>query len=137
MKQLIRPWGSPIRRAREKTAIVVFALAVAACGGSKSNAESPTGGAGEPMVDPTVPSWTPPSCATYQKAVTQAIACDAIEQATRDSIQQAYDEASAAWKAEADASAERVAEVSASCTTSAESVQAELTGKCGPATEAP
>ena len=119
-----------------KNLILGFALVVAACGGSKKEAENPVGGPGEPMVDPTLPSWAPPSCATYQKAVTQAIACDAIEQATRDSIQSTYDTAAAGWKAENDANAERVAEIDASCTSSAESVQAEITGKCGPATEA-
>jgi hypothetical protein len=116
-----------------KNLIVVFALLVAACGGSKSAAESPTGGPGEPTVDPTLPSWAPPSCAAYQKAVVQAINCEAIDQTKRDEIQQKYDEASAAWATQ-DAESSSVEEVDAQCTSGTESVQAETAGNCGPST---
>ncbi len=118
-----------------KNLLVVFALVAAACGSSKSTAQSPTGGEGEPVVDPTMPSWAPASCSAYQKAVVQATACQAIEQGKRDEIQQAYDTASASWKAEQDATPARIEEVAAACSSSAESVQAETAGKCGPTTE--
>ncbi|MDQ3370734.1 MAG: hypothetical protein M3680_35400 [Myxococcota bacterium] len=118
-----------------KNLLVVFALVIAACGGSKSTAQSPTGGPGDPAVDPTMPSWAPPSCSAYQKAVVQATACQAVEQTKRDEIQQAYDTASASWKAEQDATPERIEEVAAACASSAESVRAETVGNCGPTSE--
>ncbi len=131
-----------------KNLLVVFAVvitATAACGGkSKSNSE--TGGSTEPMgvgsgegeaaLDPTMPSWMPASCTAYHKAVTQAITCETIEQAKRDEIKAKYDAAAASWKAEQDASKERVAEVDTFCTSGADSVKADTAGKCvAPATK--
>ncbi len=110
-------------------------LVFAACGGSKAAPQSPTGGPGEPMVDPTMPSWVPASCNAYHKAVVEALSCDAIEQGKRDEIRQAFDAASTTWKAEQDATPARVEEVGAACTSSGESVRAEITGKCLPASK--
>lgn len=107
-------------------------LAVAACGGSSKDSNSPVGGPGEPAIDPTLPSWAPPSCTTYQKAVFQAINCTAVDQGKRDEIQTAYNRDSESWKAETDANAARVEEVSASCTASSESVRATLGDQCSP-----
>jgi hypothetical protein len=120
-----------------------FVFFVAACGGSKSNQpDTTTGGGGtgggdEATVDPTIPSWSPASCAGYQKAVSQAIACDAMDQGERDQIQATYDQDSASWKAEQDATPERIAEVESDCTTKTDAIRTSLEGKCGPATEAP
>ena len=110
--------------------LVVSALLLAACG-SKSNAStSPTGGEGEPIVDPTIPSWAPKSCNAYHKAVVQALECEAIDQGKRDEIRTAFDTSSATWKAEKDASAARIEEVRVMCVNSTESVQADTVGKC-------
>ncbi len=119
---------------------IAFVLLVAACGGSKSNQPDTTmGGAGsadEAAVDPTIPSWSPKSCADYQKAVTQAIACDAMDQGERDQIQTTYDQDSTSWKAEQDATPERISAVETDCTDKTAAIRTALEGKCGPATEA-
>ncbi len=112
------------------TKLLLLVVALAACGGSKKADTSPVGGPGEPAIDPTVPSWAPASCTTYQKAVFQAINCDAMEQGKRDEIQTAYNSASESWKAENDADAARIAEVDASCTSSAESVRSAIGDLC-------
>jgi len=110
--------------------LVVSILLFAACG-SKSNANtSPTGGPGEPLVDPTLPSWAPKTCVDYHKAVVQALDCDAIDQGKRDEIKAAYESSSTAWKAEGDASAARVDEIGTSCASTAASVRAESAGTC-------
>jgi hypothetical protein len=108
----------------------VLLLSLAACGSKSKAADSPVGGPGEPAIDPTLPSWAPPSCTTYQKAVFQAINCDAIEQGKRDEIQTTYNTASSGWKAETEADAARIAEVETTCTASADAVKAEIDGKC-------
>jgi hypothetical protein len=110
--------------------LAMLLLSLAACGGSKPKDNSPVGGPGEPMIDPTVPSWAPASCTTYQKAVFQAINCDAMEKDKRDEIQTTYNSASESWKAEKDADAARIAEVDASCTSNAESVRASIGDLC-------
>jgi hypothetical protein len=110
--------------------IAVVVLSLAACGSKSKAAESPVGGPGEPAIDPTLPSWAPASCTTYQKAVFQAITCEAIDHGKRDEMQQTYNAASTGWKAEQDADAARIAEVDATCTSSADSVKAEIDGKC-------
>lgn len=111
------------------TKLLVLVIALAACGGSKKDT-SPVGGPGEPAIDPTLPSWMPASCTTYQKAVFQAINCDAMEQGTRDEIQTTYNSSSESWKAENDADAARIAEVDAGCTSSAESVRTAIGDLC-------
>ena len=110
--------------------LVVSALLLAGCGSKSKQDTSPTGGTGEPMVDPTLPSWAPKSCNAYHKAVVQALECEAIDQGKRDEIGAAFDSSSAAWKAETDASAARIEEIGGVCLTSSESVQAEIAGKC-------
>ncbi|MDB4962233.1 MAG: hypothetical protein JWP01_2232 [Myxococcales bacterium] len=110
--------------------LAVLLLSLGACGSKSKAAESPVGGPGEPAIDPTLPSWAPASCTTYQKAVFQAISCEAIDQGKRDEIQTTYNTASTGWKAESDADTARIAEVEATCTASADSVKVEIEGKC-------
>ncbi|MBA3398038.1 MAG: hypothetical protein H0T89_35765 [Deltaproteobacteria bacterium] len=124
--------------------LLVFTVVIAAataCGGkSKSSGGStePMGvgsGEGEVALDPTMPSWMPASCTAYHKAVSQAITCETIEQAKRDEIKAKYDTAATSWKAEQDASKERIAEIDTFCTSGADSVKADTAGNCvGPAT---
>ncbi len=119
-----------------KHLILASILMVAACGGSKAkNTEVANGGMGSAAVDPTIPSWAPKSCVAYAEAVTQAIGCEDIEKAKRDAVEETYEGALASWKAEQNATAERIAEVDKSCTSSTESVKAEITGHCVPATK--
>jgi len=103
---------------------------LAACGGKSSTTQSPTGGAGEPTVDPTVPSWLPQSCLAYHKAVVQAIDCQAVDQGKRDEIRTTFDATSASWKAEAEADKAKVDEIGATCTTATESVRTDIGEKC-------
>jgi hypothetical protein len=105
-------------------------LTFAACGGNSTAAEKPTGGAGEPMVDPTVPSWLPDSCVAYHRAVVQAIDCEAVEQGKRDEIQTTFDATSASWKAEPEADKAKIDEIGATCVTATESVRADIGEKC-------
>src|SRR3990167_3544595 len=89
-----------------------------------------TGGAGQPSVDPTIPSWAPKSCEAYHKAVVQALECNAIDKTKRDQIQQAYGDASLAWKAEKDGTPAKIEQVAAACERSTASVQSDTAGKC-------
>lgn len=89
-----------------------------------------TGGAGQPSVDPTIPSWAPKSCVAYHKAVVQALECNAIDKTKRDQIQQAYGDASSGWKAEKDGTPARIEQVDAACERSTASVQSDTDGKC-------
>lgn len=100
------------------------------CGGSSKSTESPTGGPGEPTVDPTVPSWLPESCIAYHKAVVQAINCEAVEQTKRDEIKATFDATSVSWKNEPSADRERVEEIGATCTETTASVRADIGESC-------
>lgn len=111
--------------------LVVLVVALAACGGSKKDT-SPVGGPGEPAIDPTLPSWAPASCTAYQKAVFQAINCDAVDKGKRDEIQTAYNSASESWKVEGEADAAKIEEVNQTCTSSTESVRAAIGDQCTP-----
>jgi hypothetical protein len=112
--------------------LVLIVGALTACGGSNKDTNSPVGGPGEPAIDPTLPSWAPASCTAYQKAVFQAINCQAVEQGTRDEIQTSYNADSESWKAETDADAARIEEVNVSCTSKSESVRAAIGEQCTP-----
>ncbi len=117
-----------------KNLLLVSALLLVACGGgsksTKTAENAPTGGPGEPAVDPTVPSWAPKSCIAYHKVVVQALECQAIEQGKRDSIKTKYDADAAAWQAMTDAEPGKIAEVGTACEGETTTVQAEITGKC-------
>jgi len=115
-----------------KTLLASILLTLAACGGSNSStaAQSPTGGTGEPSVDPTVPSWLPESCLAYHKAVVQAVDCQAVDQRKRDEIQNTFGATSASWKAEQHTDKAKVDEIGATCTTATESVRADIGAKC-------
>jgi hypothetical protein len=89
-----------------------------------------TGGPGEPSVDPTIPSWAPKSCIAYHKAVVEALECAAIAQGKRDLIQKAFGTASEGWKAETNATPERIEQVRTGCERDTESVHADTEGKC-------
>lgn len=112
-----------------KTLFASILLVLAACGGS-SKSSTPTQRTSESTVDPTVPSWLPPSCIAYHRAVVQAIDCQAVEQSTRDRIKTTFDETSVSWKAEDQANAARVDEIGATCTTATDSVRADIADKC-------
>jgi hypothetical protein len=105
-------------------------LVVCACGGASKSSTGAQRPADEASVDPTVPSWLPPSCIAYHKAVVQAIDCQAVDQTKRDNIKNTFDATSVSWKAEQNADKARVDEIGATCTTSTESVRADIADKC-------
>jgi len=108
---------------------IALVVALVACGGSKKDT-NPVGGPGEPAIDPTLPSWAPASCTTYQKAVFQAINCDAMDKGKRDEIKDSYNAASVNWKQENEADAAKIEEVNASCTSNAETVRVAIGDLC-------
>ncbi|HUS32976.1 MAG TPA: hypothetical protein VMZ53_30950 [Kofleriaceae bacterium] len=126
--------------------LAISALLLSACGGgAKSTTTGPqqnasgethgdtTGGAGQPSMDPTLPSWVPESCVAYHKVAIEAMGCTAIEQSKRDAIQQEYGAASQGWKAEPNADGARVEEIAAACVRSSNAVHADIAGKCAEA----
>ena len=114
-----------------KNLLVAFGLILAACGGSKSASRSAaeTGGAGQPEVDPTMPSWAPQTCIAYHRAVVQAVDCTAVEQGKRDEIRSKFAADSAGWKT-ADATPAKIDEVKGYCETETASVRAAIGTNC-------
>ncbi|MGE0395790.1 MAG: hypothetical protein AB7T06_03605 [Kofleriaceae bacterium] len=112
-----------------KTHFASILLLLIACGGS-SKSSATTQPAGDTEPDPTVPSWLPPSCIAYHKAVVQAIDCQAVEQDTRDRIRTTFDETSVGWKTEDNANEARIDEIAATCSTATDSVRADIADKC-------
>jgi hypothetical protein len=106
---------------------ITLALGIAACGGGHAEPAHPSDPA-----DPTLPSWAPLSCAAYHKAVVQAGACMAIEQATRDSITTKYDAANTSWHALHDAPPGTIDQIQLLCVEDAKYVRAEIGDKCVP-----
>src|SRR4051812_34512859 len=113
-----------------KTLFASILLVVTACGGSPKSSSTTNQQSAESTVDPTVPSWLPPSCIAYHKAVVQAIDCKAVEQEKRDRIKTTFDQTSVSWKAEDNADKARVEQIGATCTTETESVRADIADKC-------
>jgi predicted lipoprotein len=116
-----------------KITLALLILGLAACSHNKPAAgSSPTAvaNADEPVVDPTLPSWAPRSCAAYHTAVVEAQGCSAIAQSTRDSMREKYEAAQASWKAMHDAPQGTIDEIRASCAEEAKAVHAEADGKC-------
>ncbi len=90
--------------------IAFIVLALAACSKDKPSTTPAGGGGGDgdmaangsgdnPGVDPTLPSWAPPSCVQYHKLAIQVGECTAIAQADRDAVTQQYETRQAEWKA--------------------------------------
>lgn len=131
------------------TKLLISALLLAACGGSPTSTSTTpsqpvahqsgetygdtTGGANQPSVDPTLPSWAPKSCVAYHKVTVEAMGCTAIEQSKRDAIQQQYGAASQSWKAMENADQARIDEIAATCVRSSDAVHADIAGNCAEA----
>lgn len=114
-----------------KSLFASILLTLAACGGGSSSSTTANHPTGEPMVDPTVPSWLPASCVAYHKAVVQAIDCQAVDQGTRDQIRSTFDATSTSWKTEEPgADKAKIDEIGARCTTATDSVRTDIGGKC-------
>jgi len=120
-----------------KRLIVISALFLGACSHRSNDATMPSGPSTaasdrdtEPSVDPTLPSWAPPSCKHYHAAVVKLIACEAVPQATRDAAKAKYDADHAKWQAMQEQPQGAIGEVRQSCADDAKAVGEQMTGKC-------
>lgn len=96
-----------------------------------SNTEAAT--ATDPDIDPTLPSWAPPSCRAYHTAVVKLAGCTEVAQAIRDKASAKYDADLKAWHDMKNAQQSDLDQVKASCGDQASSVNAQLTASCAAA----
>ncbi len=108
--------------------LLALALVLAACS-HNSDVKSPSGPTA--MVDPTLPSWAPRSCAAYHVAVVEATDCLEIDQGIRESIKTKYEAANASWRELHDTRQEVIDQISMLCTEDVKYVHAQGEGKCG------
>ena len=120
-----------------KSLIVLSALFLGACSHRSNEPTTPSGPPTaasdtdtEPSVDPTLPSWAPPSCKRYHAAVVRLIECEAVPQATRDAAKAKYDADHAKWQAMQDQPQGAIEEVRQSCADDAKAAREQMTGKC-------
>jgi hypothetical protein len=85
---------------------------------------------GEPPIDPTLPSWAPPSCSHYHRAVLKLISCEAVAQNVRDAAKSKYDADDAKWRAMTDQPQGAIEAVRQSCADAATSARDQLAGRC-------
>lgn len=107
--------------------LLALALVLSACS-HHSDAKSPSGPTG--MVDPTLPSWAPRSCAAYHVAVVEATECMEIDQGTRESIKTKYEAANTSWHDLHDTRQEVIDQISMLCTEDVKFVHEQGAGKC-------
>jgi hypothetical protein len=122
---------------RMKSLIVLSALFLGACSHRSNDATTPSGSSTatsdtdtEPSVDPTLPSWAPPSCKRYHAAVVKLIDCEAVPQATRDAAKAKYDADHTRWQAMQQQPQGAIEEVRQSCADNAKAVRAQMIGTC-------
>jgi hypothetical protein len=84
----------------------------------------------DPGVDPTMPSWAPPSCKGYHAAVVKLSACPDIDQATKDKVSAKYDADNKSWHDMTNATEADLDQVKASCGDERAAVRAQMSGKC-------
>ena len=96
-----------------------------------SNTEAAT--ATDPDVDPTMPSWAPPSCKAYHTAVVKLAGCTDLAQDLRDKVSAKYDADNKAWHNLTNAQQSDLDQVKTSCSEQAASVKAQMTPSCAAA----
>lgn len=125
-----------------KTLIASLLFAsVAACSHHEAEPASPTmtspnteaATATDPDVDPTMPSWAPPSCKAYHTAVVKLAGCTDLAQDLRDKVSAKYDADNKAWHNLTNAQQSDLDQVKASCSDQAASVKAQMTPSCASA----
>jgi hypothetical protein len=82
------------------------------------------------MVDPTLPSWAPKSCAQYHVAVVKAVDCTEVDEQTRTTIKNKYESQNTAWHDMQNAELSAIDQVRAECEQDMKNVQATTGGKC-------
>jgi hypothetical protein len=84
----------------------------------------------DPQVDPTIPSWAPPSCRAYHAATVRAADCQALDQPTREDIQTKYQGAHDSWQQMKDVPPETIQQISIACEGSAKTVKDQVDAVC-------
>lgn len=107
---------------------LALAMLLAAC--SHGSGSTPPRTASTGIVDPTLPSWAPRSCAAYHVAVVEAVDCPEIDQGTRDSIKTKYEAANTSWHDLRDTRQEVIDQIAMLCTEDVKHVHAQGNGKC-------
>jgi hypothetical protein len=111
---------------------LALVIALTACGGKSSDSTTtPVAHDDTHVVDPTLPSWAPKSCAEYHTAVVKAHDCNEIDQATRDDIKNKYEAANTSWHELRDAQQSTIDQINILCTDSVKYVSSQAEGKCG------
>ncbi|HEY0251882.1 MAG TPA: hypothetical protein VGC41_10165 [Kofleriaceae bacterium] len=96
-----------------------------------ANTEAST--ATDPDVDPTLPSWAPPSCKAYHTAVVKLAGCTDLAQDLRDKTSAKYDADNKSWHDLSNATQADLDQVKAACAYQAASVKAQMSGHCAAA----
>ena len=117
----------------------VLVLALAACGSSSKKSDTTTTTASgsttasaddTAMVDPTLPSWAPRSCAQYHVVVVKAVDCPDLDQPARDEIKAKYESQNTAWHNMTNAELADIEQIRVQCGEDMKAVEARAGNKC-------
>ena len=111
------------------TLLILALVGLLACSHHEPAAQSPAA-AGPDAVDPTLPSWAPPSCKTYHAAVIQLVGCTEVAQDARDQASAKYDADAKKWHDMQNQSAADLDQVGTGCSSDAAAVKAQITANC-------
>jgi hypothetical protein len=89
------------------------------------------------MVDPTLPSWAPHSCAQYHTAVVRYVGCETEDAAKRETARQDYEKADKSWQDMHDLPQGAIDEVGKSCESNRDQVKAQTSATCPQTTVKP
>ena len=85
---------------------------------------------GDDAVDPTLPSWAPPSCKTYHAAVIQLVGCTEVAQDVRDKTSAQYDADAKRWHDMQNATQADLDQVGKQCSSAADAAKSQTTANC-------
>lgn len=113
------------------TILILALVGLLACSHHEPAAQTAgTATAGPDAVDPTLPSWAPPSCKTYHAAVIQLVGCTEVAQNARDQASAKYDADSKKWHDMQNQTAADLQQVGTECSSDADAVKAQITANC-------
>ncbi len=115
---------------------------VAACSHSEPPPVTPlppveTTAAADPLIDPTLPSWAPRSCASYHAAVVRVLDCDALEGTKKAQIKAQYDVDHAKWDAMHDEPLDAISQVGEDCKASLANLHVTYDASCATTAQTP
>ena len=126
----------------KKLALFALSISIAACShDKKSEPTSPASPVGtstamsgtpeeDPMIDPTLPSWSPKSCVQYHTAVVRYVGCESEDKAKRETARQDYDAKLKSWQDMHDLPQGAIEEVGKKCETSRDELKAMTSASC-------